>query len=120
MMSKTCHLKILSICFLGWPLVLYSAESYKVPRTDWGQPDLQGVWNFSSAVPMQRPLEFGRRQFLTDAEASNGIRHFELGAGADVVPPNRFGIETGLGLSHTITILGSIILVMGEDLGHLI
>ena len=91
---RTRLLKILSICLLGWPLVLYSAESYIVPRTDWGQPDLQGVWNFSSAVPMQRPLEFGRRQFLTDAEASNGIRHFELGAGADVVPPNRFGIES--------------------------
>ena len=73
--------------------VLYSAEKYSAPMTEWGKPDLQGVWNFSSSVPMQRPVEFGVRQFLTQEEASKGIRHFELGAGADVVPPNRFGIE---------------------------
>ena len=33
---------------------------YEVPRTEWGQPDLQGVWNFSSNVPMQRPARDGR------------------------------------------------------------
>lgn len=43
-------------------------EDYQVPRTEWGQPDLQGVWNFSSDVPMQRPAQFGTRQFLTAAE----------------------------------------------------
>lgn len=43
-------------------------EDYQVPRTEWGQPDLQGVWNFSSDVPMQRPAQFGNRQFLTAAE----------------------------------------------------
>ncbi len=41
---------------------------YEVPRTEWGQPDLQGVWNFSSNVPMQRPAQYGTRQFLSAAE----------------------------------------------------
>ena len=41
---------------------------YQVPRTEWGQPDLQGVWNFSSDVPMQRPQQYGDRQFLTEEE----------------------------------------------------
>lgn len=45
-----------------------AAEGYVVPRTQWGQPDLQGVWNFSSEVPMQRPEEYGDRQFLTEEE----------------------------------------------------
>ena len=45
-----------------------AAENYTVPRTEWGQPDLQGVWNFSSDVPMQRPTRFGDRQFLTEEE----------------------------------------------------
>jgi hypothetical protein len=28
---------------------------YKAPRNEYGQPDLQGVWNFSSDVPLERP-----------------------------------------------------------------
>ena len=45
-----------------------AAENYTVPRTQWDQPDLQGVWNFSSEVPMQRPEHFGDREFLTESE----------------------------------------------------
>ncbi len=58
-----------------------AAEDYEVPRTEWGLPDLEGVWNFSSNVPMQRPEEFGERQFLSDEEiaATQGQR-FSLGA----------------------------------------
>ncbi len=74
-------------------LILICPALYSAPRTEWGQPDLQGVWNFSSSVPMQRPVEFGVRQFLTQEEVSKGVRHFELGAGVGVIPPNRFGIE---------------------------
>jgi hypothetical protein len=36
-----------------------SAADYKAPRTEWDQPDLQGVWNFASNVPMTRPALFG-------------------------------------------------------------
>jgi len=45
-----------------------AAEDYTAPRTEWGQPDLQGVWNFSSNTPMERPARFGERQFLTPEE----------------------------------------------------
>ena len=45
-----------------------SGDGYVVPTTEWGQPDLQGVWNFNSETPMQRPEEFGDREFLTAAE----------------------------------------------------
>ena len=40
-------------------------DDYVVPRTEWGQPDLHGVWNFSSNTPMQRPQRFGNQEFLT-------------------------------------------------------
>lgn len=46
----------------------FAAEDYTVPRTEWDQPDLQGVWNFSSNTPMERPARFGERQFLTPEE----------------------------------------------------
>ena len=29
------------------------------PRTAWGQPDLQGVWDFRTITPMQRPERYG-------------------------------------------------------------
>ena len=41
---------------------------YDPPRTQWGQPDLQGVWNFSSSIPMQRPPQFADREYMTQEE----------------------------------------------------
>jgi len=43
-------------------------DDYVAPRTEWGQPDLQGVWNFNSSTPMQRPERFGTQEFLTPEE----------------------------------------------------
>ncbi len=61
------ELTILSLA-LGFSAMAAAAEDYTVPRTEWGQPDLQGVWNFSSNTPMQRPSRYGDRQFLTPEE----------------------------------------------------
>ncbi len=36
--------------------------------TEWGHPDLQGVWNFSSEIPLERPAQYGTREFLTAEE----------------------------------------------------
>ncbi len=64
-----CMKKIIGFCaFSMLTLSSVAQEDYQVPRTEWGQPDLQGVWNFSSDVPMQRPAQFGNRQFLTEEE----------------------------------------------------
>ena len=52
----------------AFSIVALAADDYVVPRTEWGQPDLQGVWNFSSNTPMQRPSQYGDRQFLTPEE----------------------------------------------------
>jgi hypothetical protein len=39
-----------------------------VPKTPWGEPDLQGIWSRDVDVPLQRPLKYGDREFFTDAE----------------------------------------------------
>lgn len=39
------------------------------PRTPDGQPDLQGIWDFRSATPLERPREFSGKEFLTVEEA---------------------------------------------------
>ena len=59
---------------------VFAAEEYLVPKTQWGQPDLQGVWNFASNVPTERPEEFGDRQFLTQEEVLAAQRErFSIG-----------------------------------------
>jgi hypothetical protein len=39
-------------------------------HTPWGDPDLQGVWDYRTITPLERPQNLGDRQFLTDAEAT--------------------------------------------------
>ena len=41
------------------------------PRTAWGAPDLQGVWDFRTITPLERPEELGEQEFLTEEEAAN-------------------------------------------------
>lgn len=43
-------------------------DNYAAPRNEWGQPDLRGVFNFSSNTPLERPREYGDRQFYTPEE----------------------------------------------------
>jgi len=44
--------------------------SYKVPRTPWGDPDLQGMWSYASLTPLERPAALAGREFLTAQEAA--------------------------------------------------
>ena len=60
-------------------LVQAQADDYTAPRTEYGQPDLQGVWNFSSVIPLQRPAFFGDKQFLTDQEIAALAAQTEAG-----------------------------------------
>jgi hypothetical protein len=43
--------------------------NYKAPRTPYGQPDLQGVYNNFTLTPESRPAEFANKEFFTEAEA---------------------------------------------------
>jgi hypothetical protein len=44
------------------------AAQYQAPRNAHGQPDLEGIWNFSSDVPLERPKEFADKAFFTREE----------------------------------------------------
>lgn len=39
-------------------------------RTAWGTPDLQGVWDFRTLTPFERPEELGDKAVLTDEEVA--------------------------------------------------
>jgi hypothetical protein len=40
----------------------------RTPVTDWGEPDLQGIWTLETDTPLQRPPRFATKEFLTDEE----------------------------------------------------
>ena len=44
--------------------------SYKVPKTPWGEPNLQGIYNANDlqGIPMQRAQTVGTRYRLSDIE----------------------------------------------------
>jgi len=84
---------LLLIVFTQFPQAGRAADGYTVPRTDWGQPDLQGVWNFSSDVPMERPEQYGERQFLTEEEVvASQVEPLRIGR-SDAVRSTASGIE---------------------------
>ena len=47
-----------------------ASSKHAVKRTPWGDPDLQGTWDYRTITPLERPQNMGDRQFLTDAEAA--------------------------------------------------
>ena len=47
-----------------------AASAWSLPRTPDGQPDLQGVWEFATITPMERPRELAGKQVLTAEEAA--------------------------------------------------
>ena len=47
-----------------------SGSDWTAPRTPWGAPDLDGVWDYRTATPLERPAEFAGKATLTEAEAA--------------------------------------------------
>src|SRR3954471_23890383 len=46
------------------------AQDAAPSRTPWGEPDLQGTWDYWAFTPLERPAEFAGRETLTAEEAS--------------------------------------------------
>lgn len=41
-----------------------------IPRTPWGHPDLQGRWTNFTLTLVERPAEFGAKEYFTETEAA--------------------------------------------------
>ena len=48
-----------------------AAQTSEAPRTAWGAPDLQGVWDFRSLTPMERPTGLADKETFTSEEAAS-------------------------------------------------
>jgi hypothetical protein len=47
-----------------------TSVSSATPRTTWGDPDLQGVWRYEGAIPLERPAQLAGRESLTEQEVA--------------------------------------------------
>ncbi len=47
-----------------------AAAQSGVPATPWGDPDIQGVWDYRTLTPLERPVELGDKAYLTEEEAA--------------------------------------------------
>lgn len=67
------------------PLRAQSGKTWTMPKTSWGDPDLQGVWpaTDSIGIPMQRPLQFGTRSVLTEEEFADREKRAAQTAASD-------------------------------------
>ena len=74
-------------------------SNYSVPRTPWGEPDLQGLWpaNDMQGTPYERPVELGTRATLTDAELAERLKIRQRQVAADAEQFVREGRGTGIG-----------------------
>jgi hypothetical protein len=71
------------LAVLGQPLLAGQANPYAPPRTSDGQPDLQGIWTNATVTPLERPAEFGTKQFLTEKEAAEFAKQAVQATNAD-------------------------------------
>src|SRR6266566_9127847 len=63
-----------------------AAATYTAGRTPWGDPDLQGVFDFQSDVPFQRPLDLGSKTVFASPEEKAAYRRR---GGINQAPPTR-------------------------------
>ena len=89
-MTKT---SLMLICAFAAGLLSSASTVGQDLLTPWGDPDLQGIWNNRVVTPLERPEEFGMREFMTSEEiatAEIGLLEYSQLPGRD----NREGAGT--------------------------
>ncbi len=106
-MSFRIALPVCLIILLPLAAAAQSASD-EIPRTAWGAPDLQGIYDFGTATPFQRPAELAGRATFTAEEAAvqeqiNAAQFAEGLNTENLTPPNynNFWFDNGSGVLPT-------------------
>ena len=62
-------------------------DGWTAPATPWGDPDLQGIWDFRTITPMERPAELADKAVLTAEEAADFEARENRRLNRDLVDP---------------------------------
>jgi len=60
--------RLLPVAAVVTAATIIAGAQAKAPRTSWGTPDLQGIWNTNTFLPLERPAKYGTRATMTEAE----------------------------------------------------
>ena len=107
----TCVVAVLAIGWLAPGLAGAQGAAEEAPRLPWGAPDLQGVWDFRSLTPMQRPEELADREVFTAEQAADFAEETIRRRSRDndtsdrVVPYNDFWFDEGTSVTTDRTSL---------------
>ena len=99
------------VAFVPAETAAQTEASMEAPRTPWGAPDLQGVWDFRSLTPMERPEEladtetFTAEQAAEFAEETIRTRSRDADTSDRVVPYNDFWFDEGTSVTTERTSL---------------
>jgi hypothetical protein len=69
------------------------AKPWKSPRTPWGHPDLQGIWDYRTITPLERPSALSGKSVLTDDEAAIFERDENRRQNRDLIDPAKGGLN---------------------------
>ena len=80
-----------AILMIGSLCLGQTDSSYTVPLTEYGHPDLQGLWSDRSRTPLQRPASLGKKQVYSENEIIELTQAAKLGAerASQPIDPNR-------------------------------
>jgi hypothetical protein len=70
-----------------------ATRRWVAPRTVDGRPDLQGVWDFGTLTPLERPAALGDKQVFSDAEAAAFEREENRRQNRDFIDAARGGLN---------------------------
>lgn len=70
-----------------------SAQTWTPPRTPDGQFDLQGIWDFSTITPLERPAALGDKDVFTNEEAAAFEQAENQRQNRDLIDPKKGGVN---------------------------